>query len=681
MSYLALARKWRPTQFSQVVGQQPIVTALSNALTQQRLHHAYLLSGTRGVGKTTLGRLLAKGLNCDLGMSATPCGQCASCTEIDQGRHLDLLEIDAASRTKVEDTRELLDNVQYPPTKGRFKVYLIDEVHMLSRHSFNALLKTLEEPPEHVKFILATTDPHKLPATILSRCLQFQLRPIHPEVIEQQLKSILTQEQIVAHEDALSLLAQAADGSMRDALSLTDQAIALGNGEIQRSQVLTMLGGLESDQALTLLAALASQQTQQVMEQVQCFAERGIEWDALLQQLASQLHRIALYQALPETAEQASDRLQLAQLASQMTPQNVQLYYQIALKARADLPLAPSAKIALEMSLLRMLAFTELAPQARAIVKPILPVGNNGQVNEQEAPVVAHTPQLTQPSETQPVIVTSETAAPEPDFTPNSLEEEVPLREENTQPNTLAVAHPRHQLRQARLKAQAAKNNIQTARVTSPKKSEAVPPPSFSNSKTLLQERLAAPVLTTQITPESTLDEEIEEAYQWQPLENFDDKPSATEAALTPSQLKANLEYEKTPEVAARLQEETLAISQWAALITQMDLKKRSELLALNSSFEQNGEQVRLTLRPEHKHLNGIKQVQELELALSQVLGSPIQLHVELGQQGQSPQEIKEALYQQKLTSALAALQCDPNVQALVTYFDAKLDEESVRPL
>ncbi|MBU5692165.1 DNA polymerase III subunit gamma/tau, partial [Vibrio cholerae] len=228
MSYLALARKWRPTRFSEVVGQSHVLTALENALAQNRLHHAYLFSGTRGVGKTTIGRLFAKGLNCETGITATPCGQCATCQEIDQGRFVDLLEIDAASRTKVEDTRELLDNVQYKPARGRFKVYLIDEVHMLSRHSFNALLKTLEEPPEYVKFLLATTDPQKLPVTILSRCLQFHLKPISVENIQQQLDKVLHAEQISSDSKALNLLAHAADGSMRDALSLTDQAIALG---------------------------------------------------------------------------------------------------------------------------------------------------------------------------------------------------------------------------------------------------------------------------------------------------------------------------------------------------------------------------------------------------------------------------------------------------------------------
>ncbi|WP_210443578.1 DNA polymerase III subunit gamma/tau, partial [Vibrio crassostreae] len=291
MSYLALARKWRPTKFKEVVGQAHVLTALENALSQNRLHHAYLFSGTRGVGKTTIGRLFAKGLNCETGITSTPCGECATCKEIDEGRFVDLLEIDAASRTKVEDTRELLDNVQYKPARGRFKVYLIDEVHMLSRHSFNALLKTLEEPPEYVKFLLATTDPQKLPVTILSRCLQFHLKPISVDNIHEQLDHILEQENVTSESRALGMIAHAADGSMRDALSLTDQAIALGNGNVVTDTVAHMLGTLDTDQAIHLLEAISSKQPQLAMACIQALAENGVEWDGLLNQLATQLHR------------------------------------------------------------------------------------------------------------------------------------------------------------------------------------------------------------------------------------------------------------------------------------------------------------------------------------------------------------------------------------------------------
>ncbi|XUK72431.1 DNA polymerase III subunit gamma/tau [Erwinia rhapontici] len=299
MSYQVLARKWRPQAFTEVVGQQHVLTALANGLSLGRIHHAYLFSGTRGVGKTTIARLLAKGLNCETGITATPCGKCDNCREIEQGRFVDLIEIDAASRTKVEDTRDLLDNVQYAPARGRFKVYLIDEVHMLSRHSFNALLKTLEEPPEHVKFLLATTDPQKLPVTILSRCLQFHLKALDQEQIRGQLEHVLQAEQISAETRALQLLARAADGSMRDALSLTDQAIAMGQGQVTTSTVNDMLGTLDDEQPLALIEALVHADGAEVMALLNQAAARGVEWEALLVEMLTLLHRVAMIQLLP----------------------------------------------------------------------------------------------------------------------------------------------------------------------------------------------------------------------------------------------------------------------------------------------------------------------------------------------------------------------------------------------
>ncbi|MGL6176101.1 MAG: DNA polymerase III subunit gamma/tau, partial [Vibrionaceae bacterium] len=364
MSYQVLARKWRPNQFSDVLGQEHVLMALSNALSQQRLHHAYLLSGTRGVGKTTIARIFAKGLNCEQGIVATPCGTCATCQEIARGSFVDLLEIDAASRTKVEDTRELLDNVQYKPARGRFKVYLIDEVHMLSRHSFNALLKTLEEPPEHVKFILATTDPQKLPVTVLSRCLQLHLKHLDVSQIENKLTHILTQEALPFDAPALRLLAKAANGSMRDALSLTDQAIAQGAGSVRESGVASMLGILNSDFVLRLLEALAADSAPQLMQAVQELASSGVEWDRLLSDMAAQLHQLAVAQLLgPEYAADPSAP-KIAHLSGQFSAQEVQLFYQIVLQGRQDLPFAPDGRSGVEMTLLRMLAFRpeEISP-------------------------------------------------------------------------------------------------------------------------------------------------------------------------------------------------------------------------------------------------------------------------------------------------------------------------------
>ncbi|MFM4702352.1 DNA polymerase III subunit gamma/tau [Aeromonas bivalvium] len=359
MSYQVLARKWRPHTFEQVVGQQHVLTALTNALDQGRLHHAYLLSGTRGVGKTTIARILAKSLNCEQGISSTPCGVCDTCREIDQGNFVDLLEIDAASRTKVEDTRELLDNVQYRPARGRFKVYLIDEVHMLSRHSFNALLKTLEEPPPYVKFLLATTDPQKLPITILSRCLQFHLKSLDQTQIARQLEWVLEQEGQPFEPRALQALAKAADGSMRDALSLTDQALAHGNGRVGEASVLAMLGTLDHHHLHQLLEAILRQDAQATMAKIGEIATLGPDFDQLHAELEALLHRIALAQLLPASVqEQGMEADALTQLAKAMGPEEVQLCYQIVLGGRKDLPWAPDGRTALEMTCLRMLAFS-----------------------------------------------------------------------------------------------------------------------------------------------------------------------------------------------------------------------------------------------------------------------------------------------------------------------------------
>lgn len=353
-----LARKWRPRSFEEVVGQAPIVRALTNSLTQNRLHHAYLFTGTRGVGKTSIARLFAKCLNCQQGVSSTPCGTCQNCHAIDEGRFLDLLEVDAASRTKVEDTRDLLDNVQYAPTQGRYKIYLIDEVHMLSNHSFNALLKTLEEPPPHVKFLLATTDPQRLPVTVLSRCLQFHLKNLSAEHIAKQLAHILTAENISHESTALTNLAYAAQGSMRDALSLMDQAIAYTNGQLTAKDVKTLLGATEPTLLLALLSHLVDGNAKQMLSDIHTLAESGVDFPHILEELLSLLHQITLEQIIPGIIKETHpDAEKIAELAQTVTAEVVQLYYQIGLIGRRDLPLAPAPRIGFEMVLLRMLAF------------------------------------------------------------------------------------------------------------------------------------------------------------------------------------------------------------------------------------------------------------------------------------------------------------------------------------
>ncbi|MBE0349923.1 DNA polymerase III subunit gamma/tau [Pseudoalteromonas lipolytica] len=358
MSYQVLARKWRPQTFHELVGQSHVKQALVNALTQNRLHHAYLFTGTRGVGKTTIARIFAKSLNCDKGISAEPCGQCSSCTDIEAGRYIDLLEIDAASRTKVEDTREILDNVQYAPTRGRYKVYLIDEVHMLSKHSFNALLKTLEEPPEHVKFLLATTDPQKLPVTILSRCLQFNLNALSQSEIHDQLAHVLNQEQLSFDDKSLSILAKAADGSMRDALSLTDQAIAQTNGNINHQAVQTMLGLMDTHYSQTMLAAVLCQDGDALLAEVKAVVSRNPNFVALLDDLIALTHLIQLVQLVPSAAAlDETNRDFIEQVAQTTDAQQMQVYYQLLLNGKKDLQWAPDAKLGFEMIMLRLLAF------------------------------------------------------------------------------------------------------------------------------------------------------------------------------------------------------------------------------------------------------------------------------------------------------------------------------------
>ena len=369
MSYLVLARKWRPKNFGEMVGQEHVLRALMHALDHDRVHHAFLFTGTRGVGKTTVSRILAKSLNCDRGVSSTPCGECSACREIDEGRFVDLIEVDAASRTKVEDTRELLENVQYAPTRGRYKVYLIDEVHMLSAHSFNALLKTLEEPPPHVKFLLATTDPQKLPVTVLSRVLQFHLKRLSAALISERMRHILAAEGVEFEAGALPLLARAADGSMRDGLSLLDQVLVFGGGRVSEPDVRGMLGTIDRGHVARILGLLAVGDAPGVLEQVVALDEQAPDYDDVLVELAALLQRLALQQAVPGAgADDVWDEGTVADLAARLHPEDVQLFYQMALNGRRDLPMAPDPRLGFEMTLLRMLAFrpaeADAAPRA-----------------------------------------------------------------------------------------------------------------------------------------------------------------------------------------------------------------------------------------------------------------------------------------------------------------------------
>ena len=404
MAYQVLARKWRPSNFTQLVGQEHVSQSLIHALQHDRLHHAYLFTGTRGVGKTTVARILAKAINCENLQDSNPCGVCPVCRDFEQGRFMDLIEVDAASRTKVEDTRDLLDNAQYAPNQGRYKVYLIDEVHMLSGHSFNALLKTLEEPPPHVKFLLATTDPHKIPVTVLSRCLQFNLKRLLPDQIEKQMGYILAQEQIGFEPAAIKLLARAADGSMRDGLSLLDQAIVYGSGSVNLADVSGMLGTVAQQPIDDILHALAAQDGRRVLDTIAEVAELTPDFADILQQILRVLHRVALRQLLPDFVDHEFDPQLLANLAKALLPEDVQLFYQIGLIGQRDLDLAPDPRSGFEMVMLRMLTFrpqsseteTPSAAKPASFQQPEPAVAPRPSVPQTAAP--AHTPQVAMPA-------------------------------------------------------------------------------------------------------------------------------------------------------------------------------------------------------------------------------------------------------------------------------------------
>ena len=392
MSYQVLARKWRPRIFREMVGQEHVLRALINALDHDRLHHAYLFTGTRGVGKTTIARILAKCLNCETGVSSEPCDKCSSCLEIAQGRSLDLIEVDAASRTKVEDTRELLDNVQYAPTHARYKIYLIDEVHMLSTHSFNALLKTLEEPPPHVKFLFATTDPQKLPATILSRCLQFNLKNMPPQQIVGHLQHVLEQEMVPFEDPALWLLGRAADGSMRDALSLTDQAIAFGSGQVNEEEIRTMLGSIDLSYVYQLLEAVAANDPALVLQIISNMAEHAPDFEGSVVELISMVHRVTVAQIVPQAIDNSwGDAERVAQIASSISAEDAQLYYQVAINGKRDMAFAADPRSGFEMILLRMIAFRPTAVHDESLIaediQPVKPAQQHNVALEVDSPV------------------------------------------------------------------------------------------------------------------------------------------------------------------------------------------------------------------------------------------------------------------------------------------------------
>lgn len=706
MSYQVLARKWRPQRFSEVVGQQHVLSALENGLGENRLHHAYLFSGTRGVGKTSIARLFAKGLNCENGITANPCGQCANCKAIEEGRFIDLIEIDAASRTKVEDTRELLDNVQYKPTVGRFKVYLIDEVHMLSRHSFNALLKTLEEPPEYVKFLLATTDPQKLPITILSRCMQFHLRALDQSQIQHHLEFILNQEHIAYESAALAKLAKAAQGSVRDALSLTDQAIAVSNANLSLSAVSQMLGLIDDHQPIELVQALAAADGEKAMAVIQSVAEKGVDWQQLLSDAAEVLHKIALLQLLKQP-QQDDSALQF--LAKQIAPEDVQFFYQILLTGKKELPFAPEQRSGVEMTILRALAFH---PQNMANFTPAVAPSQPPQaaqhterniaqlrerLTQQQAQALSTVP--TAPnmmattvdspnSEQKPLTEQKQTAEqkqvakPQPSIAPQ-VESQTPPAE--TEPSAALLAlNARKQLK---AKQEAAQSEIEKKKPELAAPTQTQTPatststaPKTKTTKPNLQQRLASLVT---IAPSENSQNKVaasepqsEEDYRWTWL---NPELETEQEVAKPSDIKQAILQERTPELVRKTIELSCQQDEWSDLVNRLKLGGLSRQLALNSYLaEKQQNQLHLVLKPSMAHLNSDDSRQSLSTALAEQ-GFNFQLSVGESETHQTPLELRRAIFENLTIEAKNALLADEKLQLLRQAFDAQIDESTIR--
>ena len=684
MSYQVLARKWRPQRFSEVVGQQHVLSALENGLRENRLHHAYLFSGTRGVGKTSIARLFAKGLNCETGITATPCGECANCKAIEEGRFIDLIEIDAASRTKVEDTRELLDNVQYKPTVGRFKVYLIDEVHMLSRHSFNALLKTLEEPPEYVKFLLATTDPQKLPITILSRCMQFHLRALDQHQIADHLEFILKQEKIPYELPAIEKLAKAAQGSIRDSLSLTDQAIAVSNANITLEAVSQMLGLIDDHQPLELVMALSQANGEKILSIIQQVAEKGVDWSQLLSDVAETLHKTALLQLV----KSPEDETPLHLLAKQIAPEDVQFFYQMMLMGKKELSFSPEPRAGVEMTFLRALAFhpkrveeinrvqvqtqtVNIPPASRPSVSPEQNIAQlkarlepSEKVAQLTAQAVENSPQFAKPQE-NPTAYTPPVAP-----------------QVQTLPASKPAMSPALVAMQARKQLQQTQDQLAQ---TEKKKPNNVVMPSIQNNasakKMNLQKRFMhlAETEKAELVHEKQAKQTVvtnDEEYRWTWLNPELDNQEET---AKPSDIKQAILQERTPELVAKTIELACQQDEWAALVNELKLGGLTRQIALNSYLaEKQDHELHLVLKPNMAHLDSPEARQSLADALS---GKELtyQLTIADNPERKTPLEIRRSIFEGLTQEARNALLNDAKLKLLREAFNAKLDESTIR--
>lgn len=688
MSYQVLARKWRPRSFNEMVGQEHVLKALVNALDHDRLHHAYLFTGTRGVGKTTVARILAKCLNCDVGVSSSPCGVCSTCVEINEGRFVDLIEVDAASRTKVEDTRELLDNVQYSPTSGRYKIYLIDEVHMLSNSSFNALLKTLEEPPAHVKFLLATTDPQKLPATILSRCLQFNLKNMSPEKIVSHLQSILSEEMVPFEEPALWQLSRAADGSMRDALSLTDQAIAFGNGKLDEHDVSTMLGTIDHKFIQHIVESLIHLDGAKLLDAVARFSEHAPDYSAALSDLQTLLHRVAIAQALPEALDNSyGDRKQILSFARELTPEDVQLFYQTALVGQRDLSLCSVPRTGFEMVLLRMLAFKPQAlidvpknafapaqPLAAEIGDDQIPVDQSpaDQIPADQSPAVSHVDAHS--------LNTENDASGTPDQGEQAAVPEVPASEKKSETEPSGAvdspklddvesdnAHVEH-VPDRHSTASEQAQNVQS-KPNSADNTQAQTKPSKADLMADIAEIEGKPSAPLRSSSESTVRQAVQPqaAQPQQPSE----QPSSGEAV---DQIRQNVE---------KLSLDAFTPAHWTKLFFRLPISGVVKMTASNLvcvGRQQN--QFYFAQDEQSGGLLNTEHAQFLSDALSDYFDAPCRADISvsaLDGQTETPAQYRERRRQAQKDNALQAFKADPVVLTLQETFGATIEVDSVK--
>jgi DNA polymerase-3 subunit gamma/tau len=628
MSYQVLARKWRPKTFREMAGQNHVLKALVNALDHDRLHHAYLFTGTRGVGKTTIARILAKCLNCEVGVSSEPCGQCNACVAISEGRFVDLLEVDAASRTKVEDTREILDNVQYMPTHGRYKVYLIDEVHMLSSSSFNALLKTLEEPPAHVKFLLATTDPQKLPATILSRCLQFNLKNITPERIVDYLKTVLAHEMVQFDESSLWLLGRAADGSMRDALSLTDQAIAFGSGKLGEADVRQMLGTIDHNSVYRLIEALAVSDGAALLAIVADLAEMGADFAGVISELLVVMHRLAVAQTIPDGLDDSlGDRIKIIELASKITAEDIQFYYQIGLAGRRDMGLAPDPRAGLEMLLLRMLAFK---PQGvidgprQILPRPVAPAA--------EAATAVKKPQTLDSAQDTPTSTIVKSSA-------SDLDIELPSR---------ALIAER-----------------QDSRIQDPVIAPSSPP--ILNEALEIAAQIADEAATSAMLPQTEAVAAEANINVDKPFARSDEAPKEAIASV-PELATEKITFAELNETVWRERFDAFPLPGMLGSLAGL-----CQIAALSANH------ISFTVNAENTAFLSDRNVERLGELLSEYFGETLVVTVDIGDTShETPAAYKQRCLDERLVVARHALRSDFNVKRIIEEFDGVLDDESV---